>query len=216
MNKLLVGLTGVGAGAAFMYIADPHQGARRRARVREAAAHANHVVTAVAATTSRDVRHRLSGLTALVLDPFAETHEPIDGVLVERVRARLGRLVSHPGAIHVSASNGVVTLKGQIFEAEIDQVMKGVAEVSGVTAIDNHLEAHTLAIHVPALQGAGPRKMPGPAAKWFRWTPTERLIAFIAGAGLVAIAAPRKGLRSVAEAAAGMELIARSVTTTRT
>lgn len=199
MKKLLVGLAAAGAGAAAMFIADPSEGARRRARLREAAAHANHVATATAAMTSRDVQHRLSGLAARLLARVVEETDPIDDVLVERVRARLGRLVSHPGAIHVSANNGVVTLEGPIFEAEVERVMKGVVAVHGVTAIDNRLEAHTLATHATGLQGPGPLKMAGPMSKWSRWTPTERLAAFVTGAALVAFAVPRN-IRSVTAA----------------
>jgi hypothetical protein len=216
MNKLLVGLTAATAGAAAMYIADPREGARRRARVREAAAHAKHVVTAVAQLTSRDAHHRLRGLTARLFAHVVEAPEPIDDVLVERVRARLGRLVSHPGAIHVSASHGVVTLTGPIFQAEVEQLMNGVAAVRGVTAIDNRLEGHTLAIHVPALQGAGPRKMPDPAMQQRRWTPTGRLIAFVTGAALVGLAAPWNRIQSVSGAAAGVDLITRALAGART
>src|SRR5678815_3666725 len=109
MNKLLVGLTCAGAGAALMYMADPHEGARRRARLRESTVHANRLAKAVGGMTSRDVRHRLSGAAARLLAHFVERSEPIDDVLVERVRARLGRLVSHPGAIHVTATHGTVS-----------------------------------------------------------------------------------------------------------
>lgn len=211
MNKLLVGLAGVGAGAATMYMADLRQGRRRRARVREAAAHASHVATTAAAMTSRDVQHRLSGVAARLLAYLVEKPAPIEDVLVERVRARLGRLVSHPGAIHVEAANGRITLSGHVFDAELEQVMEGVAAVPGVTAIDNRMRTHAEAGHVSGLQGPGPRKMPNLAAKWFRWTPTERLMATLAGLALVALAAPPRTVRS-ATGVAGLELITRALT----
>ena len=206
MNKLLVGLTGVGVGAAFMYMADPREGARRRARLRAAAAHANHVVNVAAAMTSRDVQHRVSGVAARVLAQFVEQPEPIDDVLVERVRARLGRLVSHPGAIHVAATHGTVTVSGPILEAELEQVLKGVAAVPGVTALENCLEAHAEAGHLPALQGPGPHKMPTIAEKWLRGTPTARMIATAAGLALLALAMPPTRTRA-AGGAAGVELL---------
>ena len=206
MNKLLVGLTGAGAGAALMYMADPHEGARRRARLHEAALHANRLAKAAGGMTSRDVQHRLSGVAARLLEQFVEQPEPIDDVLVERVRARLGRLVSHPGAIHVTATHGTVTLSGPIFEAELEQILKGVAGVPGVMAVENHLEAHAEAGHLPALQGAGPRRMPTVAAKWLRGTPTTRLIATAAGLALLALAMPPTRARA-AGGAAGVELL---------
>ena len=206
MNKLLVGLAGASAGAAIMYMADPHAGARRRARLREVAAHATHVASAVGAMTSRDAHHRLSGVAARLLAHVVEQPEPIDDVLVERVRARLGRLVSHPGAIHVEADHGTVTLSGRIFEAELEQVLKGVTAVRGVAAIENRLEAHAEAGHVPALQGPGPRRMPTLATKWRQNTPTARLIATAAGFALLALALPPTRARA-AGGAAGVELL---------
>lgn len=119
-EDLLVALTGAGGGAAIMYMADPHEGARRRARLREAAAHATHRVT---------------------------------------------------GA-----------------------------------AVDNRLEAHAEAGHVPALQGPGPRRMPTVAAKWLRGTPTARLMATTAGLALLALAMPPIRARA-AGGAAGLELL---------
>jgi hypothetical protein len=59
------------------------------------------------------------------------------------------------GAIDVVASGGTVTLKGPVFEAEVDQLMKGVAAVAGVTTVENSLEPHRDAAHVSALQGQG-------------------------------------------------------------
>jgi hypothetical protein len=51
-------------------------------------------------------------------------------------------LVSHPGAIDVTAKKGTVTLSGPIVEAEVEQLLKGVRAVAGVTAIENRLEPH--------------------------------------------------------------------------
>jgi hypothetical protein len=76
-------------------------------------------------------------MTSLVEKPV-----PTDDVLAARVRTRVGRLVSHPGAIDVTATSGRVTLSGPVFEAEVEQLVNGVREIAGVAAIDNHLEPH--------------------------------------------------------------------------
>src|SRR5512134_3887159 len=136
MNKAAIAITGIGLGAAAMYVLDPDRGRRRRARLREAGVHASHRVHAVAGMTARDVHHRASGLAARALDRVIEEPPPSDDVLGERVRARLGRLVSHPGAIDVVAKSGMVTLSGPMFEAEVEQLLTGVGSVPGVTAID--------------------------------------------------------------------------------
>jgi hypothetical protein len=215
MNKTTIALAGVGVGAAAMYLLDPSRGRRRRARLGEAASHVSHRAQAIAGMTARDVQHRVSGLAARTLDQLVEEGTPSDEVLVERVRARLGRLVSHPGAIDVVASGGTVTLKGPVFEVEIDQLMKGVAAVAGVTAVENSLEPHRDAAHVSALQGPGARTLPTAPARWLRWTPTTRLIAGVAGLALLALSSPRRLIRGAATGIAGIELVQRALLSMR-
>jgi hypothetical protein len=215
MNKAAIAIIGIGLGAAAMYVLDPDRGRRRRARVREAAAHASHRAYAVAGMTARDVHHRVSGLAARTLDRLTEEPGPSDEVLAERVRARLGRLVSHPGAIDVVAKNGTVTLSGPLFEAEVEQLLKGVGSVSGVVAIENRLEPHGEAAHVSALQGPGPRTVPSLFEKWLRWTPTARLLAGLAGLTLVALSSPNRAIRGAATGITGVELIERALFGTR-
>lgn len=211
MNKAAIVMTGIGLGAAAMYVLDPDRGRRRRARLREATVHASHRAHAVAGMTARDVHHRVSGLAARALDRVIEEPPPADDVLAERVRARLGRLVSHPGAIDVVAKSGLVTLSGPLFEAEVEQLVTGVGSVPGVTAIDNRLEPHADADHVSALQGPGPHAAPSRLGKWLRWTPTARLIAGIAGLVLVALSSPNRLIRGAATGISGVELIERAV-----
>jgi hypothetical protein len=54
-----------------------------------------------------------------------------DRTPVERVRAKLGRVVSHPYAIAVTADNCVVTLSGPILEAEVPRLLQTVEGVRG-------------------------------------------------------------------------------------
>ena len=211
MNKATIALAGAGLGAGAMYLLDPSRGRRRRARFGEAALDVRQRAQAIAGMTARDVRHRVSGLTARTLDCFVEERAAADDVIVERVRARLGRLVSHPGAIDVSASGGAVTLKGPIFEAEVEQVIQGVAAVAGVRAVDNQLEPHRDAARVSALQGPGPRTVPSALAKRLRWTPTTRLIAGVAGLALLALSSPKRPVRGAATGITGVELIQRAL-----
>jgi hypothetical protein len=211
MNKITIALTGAGLGAAAMYLMDPSRGRRRRARLSEAASHVSHRALDIAGMTARDVRHRLSGAAARTLDRVIEEEAPADDVLVERVRARLGRLVSHPGAIDVVASAGTVTLTGPVFAAEVDQLIQGVAAVPGVTTVENKLEPHRDAAHVSALQGPGPRKVPSPSATWLRWTPTARLVAAMTGLALLALSSTKHSVRGAATRITGAELISRAV-----
>lgn len=206
MNTARIALTGLGVGAGIMYFADPQEGRRRRARLREAAVHTAHRAGAVADTSSRDAEHRFAGLAARALASVVEKPAPSDEVLAARVRTRVGRLVAHPGAIDVTATAGRITLSGPVFEAEVDQLLNGVREVPGVAGIEDHLEPHAEAGNIPALQGPGPRIVHTGAASWARWTPTTRVMAGAAGLALMALGARRRTVRATAVGLAGFEL----------
>jgi len=208
MNKTVIALTGAGLGAGIMFLFDPARGRRRRTRLGEAAVHASHRAQAISGMTTRDVRHRLTGVAARTMDRLVVEPAPSNEVLVERVRARLGRLVSHPGAIDVAASGGAITLTGPVFGAEVDQLTRGVAAVAGVTSVENQLESHDTATHVSALQGRGPRKVQWPAARWPRWTPTARLAAGVVGVALLGLSVAKRPLRGAAARMWALELIA--------
>lgn len=210
MTKGMIALTGIGLGAGIMYLADPQEGKRRRARLRDAVVRTSHTVEAAAGTASRDVENRFVGLAARALASLVEKPAPADEVLAARVRARVGRLVSHPGAIEVKAASGRITLSGPVFEAEVEQLVKGVRAVPGVTEIDNHLEPHAEAGDVPALQGPGPLAIHA-AASWARWTPTTRVMAGAAGLALVALASRHRAIRETAVGLAGFELLEQAV-----
>src|SRR5690606_41858308 len=74
----------------------------------------------------------------------------------ERVRAQLGRLVSHPGAITVTAHAGDVTLSGQILAAEHQTLLSAVRAMAGVNRVDDRLQAHESPGNIPELQGGSP------------------------------------------------------------
>jgi hypothetical protein len=214
MNKATIALAGAGVGAGLMYFADPQEGRRRRAWLRDAAAHTVHTVEEAAGTVSRDAEHRVVGLAARALGSLVEQPAPTDEVLAARVRTRVGRLVSHSGAIDVSAKSGRVTLSGPVFEAEVEQLVNGVRDIAGVTGVDHHLEPHADAGNISALQGPGPLHLDTSKA-WVRWTPTTRVMAGAAGLALMAIASRRRTLRGTAVGLAGFELLEQAVRGTR-
>ena len=64
----------------------------------------------------------MQGIASEVQSRFSS--EPVDDVkLVERVRAKLGRIVSHPSAIKVTSQNGRVVLSGPILTPEVPQLL---------------------------------------------------------------------------------------------
>jgi osmotically-inducible protein OsmY len=76
-----------------------------------------------------------------------------DTVVVERVRSRIGHVVSHPGAIEVTVQNGRVTLSGPALARELDPLLSDLAHVRGVTGVENKLDIHEEPGSLPALQG---------------------------------------------------------------
>jgi hypothetical protein len=113
MKPISSALAGVGAGVTVAYFLDPTSGPRRRAGVRDTFAHSAVITRRAIGATSRDVAHRAQG-TAASLRRLIDSRAPDDAIVVERVRAQLGRLLSHPRAVDVFARDGVVTLAGPV------------------------------------------------------------------------------------------------------
>ena len=201
-------------GAAAMYLLDPDRGRRRRAIARDKARSAATQAGAFVRAARRDARHRLRavGARAAHLTRRRREEVPADVVLVERVRARLGRVVKHPHAVRVSAVRGHVRLAGPILAFEHATLRAAVARVRGVRTIDDDgLTLYRSAEHVSALQdGAQPRTHDGLPMR--SWTPAMRL-AVIGGGGMLALQGlARNGLARLLLSTAGLALVTRAAT----
>jgi hypothetical protein len=202
-----------GLGAAVMYFLDPGRGARRRAIVRDKVVHALHKTEDAAATTRRDLRNRAQGLAAQVRGRFG--HEDVDDeVLVERVRAELGRVVSHPSAIAVTADDERVTLSGPVLAREAEEVLSRVRSVRGVQDVVDQLERHETADGVPALQGGVSRRGDEFELLQENWTPAARLLVGATGGALALAGARRRDALGTAMSLVGLALLSRSATNT--
>jgi osmotically-inducible protein OsmY len=184
-------LTGLGLGIGLMHFLDPDQGRRRGALVRDQMAHASRLVGDATSATGRDIAHRISGTAAEFQGALGDT--PIsDHVLVERVRARLGRAVSHPHAVDVLVAGGVVTLRGPILQHEVNGLLKTVNRVAGVRRVVNELDSHEEPGNIPALQGAGaPERQRSFLQR--NWSPTARVIAASGALALAGYGISRRG-----------------------
>src|SRR5919199_56369 len=134
-------LAGVGLGAALMFFLDPARGRRRRGLVRDQVVHGLNVTEESLGSTARDLRNRAGGLAAEARSR-ARGRGTSDDILVERVRAKLGRVASHPRAISVAARDGRVTLSGPILASEVDDVISAVQSVRGVIGVENELDVY--------------------------------------------------------------------------
>ncbi|HLE62302.1 MAG TPA: SRPBCC family protein, partial [Pyrinomonadaceae bacterium] len=194
-----------------MYMLDPDRGSRRRALVRDKLASAANTIPNAIGVTARDLSNRAEGLASQVTSLFSSKEVP-DEVLVQRVRSKMGRVVSHPHAIQVKADHGRVTLSGPILAREVDDLLAIVSLVTSVTDVDNQLEAHEQADNLPSLQGEGTR--PGYRFELMQenWSPTARVLAGVAGGALAAYALSRRDAVSLALGAVGVGLLTRGVT----
>ena len=213
MNKGLTFGAGLGLGTGLMYLLDPDRGRRRRALLRDKCAWAARKTGDGFGVTARDLRNRTQGIVTELQSRFSS--EPVDDAkLVERVRSKLGRIVSHTSAIEVSAQNGRVTLSGPILVEEIPELLACVNRVHGVNEVVNALEAHEHADNHPALQGG--RERQGNRFEFFQenWSPAARLIAGAAGASLAAYGGARRDALGAGLGTAGLLLLTRGITNT--
>lgn len=164
-------LGSVGLGAALMYVLDPERGKRRRAFVRDKALHLSRKASERLDARSRDLRNRARGVAAEV-KTMVRPGTVSDPVLEERVRTEIGRVLSTPGAVEVSALEGTVTLSGAVLAKELDDLLTTVQGIHGVEDVENRLQVYESAEGIPALQGSrGPRSKAERGRD--RWQPTE-------------------------------------------
>src|SRR5689334_14533611 len=166
----------IALGAIAMYAFDPDKGRRRRALARDKAVSVLHDTRHAAGATRRDVTHRLEGLRARARRLWRQRPTTDDLQLIERVRARMGRLVTHPHAIQVGAYGGRVTLSGPILAREVAPLLASIRTVWGVDSVENQLVAHTHPESIPSLQGGVE-----PPSTHEHWPPALRAAALSSG-----------------------------------
>ncbi len=205
-------LSALGLGAGLMYFFDPQYGNRRRSMVKDQANSLLNQSDTFIEKASRDIRNRARGVLAETTGKLSDQGGTSDWVLEERVRANLGRLSRHPGAIEVNANQGQVTLSGPILKEEVDRVVSGVSKTRGVNEVNNRLEVHETATDVPALQGKGQRPEPTSELLQQNWSPTARLLTGAGGMALTLYGLARRGITGTAMGLMGAGLAARGIT----
>jgi len=203
MSPLLVGAA---LGATGVFILDPRDGRRRRALVRDKLMRGLNEGREFSDAAAKDLRARARGIAARARS--LRGGPATDAVLVERLRAKLGRYCSHPGAVEVTALDGRVVLTGHILAGEVEPLVNVVRAVAGVQHVDNQLTIHQNAGKVSALQGGAERH----GERWEifeeHWTPGVRALAGGAGAAFVLYALARGAIGGLTPLALGAALIA--------
>jgi hypothetical protein len=209
MNIAKMFLSGLGLGAGAMYLFDPVQGRRRRAVMRDKMIRMCNDCQVGVERGLRDASHRIDGLVAETAAMFRGDH-PDDEQLCERVRSKLGRHVTHPRAIEVSAQSGCITLSGPIFRDEVEGLIMAVRGVRGVCDLENRLEPHEHGTSHPSLQGVG--KPPGEPFELMQanWTPAARLFVGTLGGVLMFNCLAKRSLGSMLLGTLGFGMFLRS------
>ncbi|OFZ19075.1 MAG: hypothetical protein A2X94_10005 [Bdellovibrionales bacterium GWB1_55_8] len=157
IKGLLSFFGGAALGAGALFVLDPVQGRRRRALLQDKWVHGMKQGRWYLKGTALDFQHRVRGAFAEARSLFKE-EQVEDDILVARVRSKIGRVITHPHAIQVSADKGSVTLNGPIPESEADRLLSAASSVRGVKQVTDHLDLYHETKHVPSLQGEGRRR----------------------------------------------------------
>lgn len=208
-SRLAWMIGGAALGALAMFMSDPDRGRRRRAlttdKIRSAVARTGDAID----VASRDLGNRVQGLRARASRVLSRRDIAVDDqILTARVRRKIGRAVSNPHAIDVTARHGYIVLSGPVLAHEKQQLLDTVRSVHGIRGLEDRLQVHERANGIPGLQG---RAMSGVPATQGRWPPALRAVALI-GAGALGMAGlQRRTPANMLFAAASLVLMLRSI-----
>lgn len=148
---------GFAAGAALAYFFDPQSGAKRRGRLRDEAAHLRRLVNDEIEGFEHDLLNRGRGVVARVESMMRSRAAVDDDVVIERIRAKLGRVSSHPHDIEVHGhGDGKFELFGAVLGREHAKVHEAVARVPGVKIVEDKLLDRANDLDVIAFRGSSP------------------------------------------------------------
>lgn len=215
--KVGLGVLGAaGAGAALMYFLDPQRGRRRRIVARDKLNRMKNKTSGAVGATSRDLRNRAHGFIAETKS-LVSRRQVSDEVLAERVRARLGSLVSRASSIQVWSDNGRITLSGGILAAELARLIRGVSSIRGVTGIENLLTVQESFESIPGDSGRARTRAARLRFESLRrpWSTTTRLIVGAFGSLLAIGGAVCRNINSGTVVVLGMVLVSGALSTKR-
>ncbi|MBX5460090.1 MAG: SRPBCC family protein [Steroidobacteraceae bacterium] len=210
MKRATQSILGMALTVGATYFLDPTSGRRRRAIARDRLLSTLTQLDGGVRVATRDLSHRLRGVAAEARSLFRSDEAP-DDTLRERVRARLGRVVSHPGAIDVSAHEGTITLTGHVLAREHEELLRAMRSVPGVHAVNDRLAVHESSASISSLQGGRPRRRQPFDLLQENWSPATRLIMAVAGGALMINGVRSRSLPAIAGAAAGAVVLTRSI-----
>ena len=154
MRHPLSFLGGFLTGVLAMYYLDAQSGGRRRALVRDRVVSASHHAAGLAQAQAKRALDRAKGVLATgSLHRVSRRRPESDQQLHDRIRARLGRVISHPKALAVLVDQGCVRLSGHVLRREVEPLLEEVKAMPGVHEVRNEATVHDNPEGIPSLQG---------------------------------------------------------------
>jgi len=201
-------------GALGMYYSDPERGRRRRAIAQDKLRHAGAQATHATDVAARDFVNRMTGMQARARNLLLRRRngKAEDDVVAARIRAKLGRVVSHPHAVSVVVRNGNAELSGPVLEREKKALLRAVRTVPGVKDISDKLQSHKHVASIPSLQGGSGRVEMRSGFMRDNWAPAIRGAAVLGGGLLGAVGLARRNPAGTALAMAGLGALLRGIT----
>jgi hypothetical protein len=193
-----------------MYFFDPQQGNRRRALFRDKLNRLSHDTADGLDAAWRDLQNQMHGCLAEVESLF-ESHEAPDEVIVQRVRSKAGRYLSHSSALEVDVAEGCVVLRGPVLATEIQPLVQAIRRVPGVCSVDNQMEVKESAADEPPLLGQGRRPNEMSDLLVGNWSPGTRLAAGATGGVLMLNCMARGSSGSMLGGLLGFGLLTRAL-----
>lgn len=205
-------LAGIAVGALAMYFSDPDRGRRRRALVRDQVEHWTKEAACAIDVASRDLANRLQGIRVRATKLISQRGEILgDEALEQRVRARLGRVTSHPRAIKVLAQQGWVNLHGAVLESEKEDVLDTASSTPGVTGVSDNMQAHASPEHIPSLQGSHEIRQSRSVLAPRNWPPSTWALVAAGGCVLGGYSLLRRASANAVLATLGAGLLASGI-----
>ena len=149
-------------GARVMYLFDPDRGRSRRVRMRDKAVRGLHVLGREANKQIRNAGNHLLGRVHELRSSIRDRSNDIsDDILLDRVRAQLGREVRHMRMLDFHVENGCVVVEGPALRGEADKIRRRLQRTRGVHNCDVRVhEVHQAELErLSGRRGTQPQRM---------------------------------------------------------
>lgn len=133
-------LSGAAVGSLLAYLADPHQGARRRAELRDRTLSASRSSGRRALKLGRHARNQLEGIVSFAAGLLRPEGATSDRKLADRIRSTLGHAVAHLSSVQLEVRQGDVIVRGHAPEAEIPAMLAAISRIRGVRSVTDNVE----------------------------------------------------------------------------